>query len=101
MAYKEDSPDDEADIGGEEVGSLPLDEGGEPVGQQDEDAEKEAEPGEIGLEGRDVWQCAAAEDAAVCECALEPQVADANGSPADESRDGRDVKQPVKHLATT
>lgn len=101
MAYEEDGPDDEANVGGEEVGGLPLDEGGKPVRQQDEDAEKEAEPGEIGLEGRSIWQGAAAEDATVCECALKPQVADTNGRPAYEARDGRDVKQPAEHLAAS
>ena len=100
MADEEDDPDDEADVGGEEIDSLPVNEDGEAVGQHNEDAEETAIPREVGLERRDVRQRASAGEAAVGKRALESRMAEYRGGPVDKTRNRRDIEQPVKHLAT-
>ncbi|KAJ3503837.1 hypothetical protein NM208_g16435 [Fusarium decemcellulare] len=90
----------QADIVGEEVARVPLDEDGEAARDGYECDEERAIVGQVGLHRGEVGQFGAA-DALDVHHFLEPNVADVDEDPGDEARRGADVEQPVEDSLTT
>lgn len=90
VAEIEDNEEEDADIAGEEVARVPLDEDGEAVCDENQEIEEEAEPREVGLEGGLVWELVTG-DVLVFEDIHKPDVAQVDERPADEAGYGRDV----------
>lgn len=96
MSDIENNEEDEADVGRKEGASVPIDEDGEAVGEQDQDVEEEAKPRKVRLERSLVWELVTG-DVLVLEHIHKADVAQVDERPADETGNGRDVQQPVEH----
>lgn len=100
VAEVQDHEDDHTDVRDKEIGDVEGgDPGGESLGQDDQDTEEKAVPGQIGLEGGLVGQ-SITRDVARLEGTHESQVTQTDGRPADESSHTGDINQPVEDLST-
>ena len=94
--------DGNADVGSDEIRSIPiaLEEHGEPGNEGDDDCADEAEPGRVGLERGFPRQSVAA-DALHLHGTVEADVAEAEGTPGDQTSDSAEVQKPGEGLGGT